>query len=84
MTPAGNDEVHRDERELEKDIEQHQVERYERAQAGRFEHQEEGNVRRGAILNPKREHKRNEEQHCREQEQRQAYAINSNSIRAAE
>ena len=84
MTPARDDEVHRDKRELEKDIEQHQVERRERPQASGLEHQEEGDVGRGAIGNPSREHKRNEEQHGGEQKQWQAYAIHSYSVGAAE
>src|SRR5260370_42218616 len=62
VTPARDDEVHGDERELEKDIEQHEVERYERSQAGRLEHQEERDVRRGSIRYTDRKHEGNEEQ----------------------
>src|SRR5260370_1756823 len=83
LTPARDNEVHGDERELEKDIEQHEVERCERSEARRLEQQEEGNVRGGPLRYLKREHKRHQEQHRGEQEQRQAYTVQSYSVGAA-
>ena len=84
VAPAGDDEVHADECDLEEDVEQDHVEGNERPDAGRLQEEEERHVGGWSFADVRGEDERDEEQDRRQQDERQAYAVHADPVSGAD
>jgi hypothetical protein len=84
VAPAGDDEVHRHQVDLEKDVEDDQVEGQEDAETGRLQQHEQGDIGARALAHAERVHQGDEEEHGRHQDERGADAVDADAVGCAQ
>ncbi len=84
VAPTRNDEVHADDRQVEEDEEQDQVEGDEQSQRRRLEKEEQPGEVRPTAAGPQRVDGTDEEQQRREAQQRKGQAVHAHVVRAAD